>query len=161
MGKHYTNRYEVCLFYTKSDDYIFHKEKYFIPVDVSQLLADKVNFRYIKFYRENPKKAKQWFERLLNYGKMMTNVWDDIGHRTYSKCSEVVHPNEKPVRLIERCVLMSSNEGDIVLDCFGGSGSTYIAALRNNRKFIGCEIEKKWFDSICDKIKVYENYRKQ
>ena len=51
-----------------------------------------------------------------------------------------------PVEIINPLILASSNENDIILDPFMGSGTTGIAALKNNRKFIGCEFDKKYFD---------------
>ena len=56
------------------------------------------------------------------------------------------HPTQKPLLLMEDLIKISSNEGDIVLDCFMGSGSTGVAALNTNRKFIGIEIEEKYFN---------------
>lgn len=46
----------------------------------------------------------------------------------------------------------SSKEGNIVLDCFMGSGSTGIACIETNRKFIGCEIDKKYYDIAVERI---------
>ena len=56
------------------------------------------------------------------------------------------HPSEKPVELCEKMILNSSKEGDTVLDCFMGSGSTGVACVENNRNFIGCEIDEKYFN---------------
>ena len=56
------------------------------------------------------------------------------------------HPSEKPVELLEKMILDGSKEGDTVLDCFAGSGSTGVAAMNTGRKFIGFETEKKFFD---------------
>jgi DNA modification methylase len=55
------------------------------------------------------------------------------------------HPTEKPVQLMELFVRSSSNEGEIVLDPFMGSGTTGMACLQLNRKFIGIEKEQKWY----------------
>ena len=153
--KNYEDRYEVCLFYTKSDSYTFNKDRYFIPLEIEQLLADKRALKNIVSYKKNYKQVKETYERLLKHGKLMTNVWDDIGHFSGNRKKKGSHPNEKPVRLIERLILMSSNEDDIVLDCFGGSGSTYIAAMKNKRRFIGCEVERKWHDYINTRIDAY------
>jgi site-specific DNA-methyltransferase (adenine-specific) len=57
------------------------------------------------------------------------------------------HPTQKPVELMEYLIKAYTNEGDTVLDCCMGCGSTGIAAVKNNRKFIGIEIEKKYFDT--------------
>ena len=57
-----------------------------------------------------------------------------------------LHSCQKPLDILEKIIKTSSNEGDIVLDCFMGSGSTGVACLKTNRKFIGIEKEKKYFD---------------
>jgi site-specific DNA-methyltransferase (adenine-specific) len=55
------------------------------------------------------------------------------------------HPTQKPTRLMEKIILASSNEGDIVLDCFMGSGTTGVACVNTDRKFIGVEKDKEYF----------------
>lgn len=76
-----------------------------------------------------------------------TDVWDDIDF--YAERRTRVHPTQKPLPLIERLVLTSSNEGDLVLDPFMGSGTTAIAALQNRRNSIGFELDEKyWLDSM-------------
>lgn len=65
---------------------------------------------------------------------------DGIGHYN------LIHPNQKPLILIEKFIKISSKEGHIVLDCFVGSGTTLIAAKNTNRKFIGFEINSKYAD---------------
>ncbi len=66
-----------------------------------------------------------------------------------------LHPTMKPVELIERAVLNSSKSGDIVLDGFGGSGSTLIACEKNNRKARLMELDPKFCDVI---VKRWEDY---
>lgn len=56
------------------------------------------------------------------------------------------HPTQKPVELMEYLIKTYSNENDTILDCCMGCGTTGIAAKKNNRKFIGIELEKKYFD---------------
>ena len=58
------------------------------------------------------------------------------------------HPSEKPIDLMEFLILNSSNENDIVLDPFMGVGSTILASIKNNRKYIGYEIDKKYYDIV-------------
>ena len=62
------------------------------------------------------------------------------------------HPTQKPVKLMEYLVKSYTNENDIILDCCMGCGSTGIAAVKNKRKFIGMELEKKYFDIAYKKI---------
>ena len=67
-----------------------------------------------------------------------------------------IHDTEKPVKLMEVLVLNSSKEGETVLDPFMGIGSTGVASIRNGRCFIGCEIEKKYYEVAEDRIKKAE-----
>ena len=82
-----------------------------------------------------------------------------IGGRSSAvfKCAKVnpmqmVHATEKPVPLIEKMILASSNKGDVVFDGFMGAGSHGMAAVRNERSFIGCELEQGYFDIAKDRI---------
>ena len=70
------------------------------------------------------------------------------------KCK--AHPTQKPVDLMKILIENSSNENDIVLDCFCGSGSTGVACLESNRNFIGCEIDKKYYDIAVERIQEIE-----
>lgn len=71
------------------------------------------------------------------------------------------HPTTKPTALMEFYIRNSSNEGDTVLDPFMGVGSTAIGALRANRKFIGIEIDEKWFDLACKRVNDFYNGQRQ
>ena len=63
------------------------------------------------------------------------------------------HPTEKPVELLEYLIKTFSNEGDVVLDSCMGVGSTCVAAKNMNRKYIGFEIELKYFNIAIDRLK--------
>jgi DNA modification methylase len=76
----------------------------------------------------------------------------DIITDTKVPSSNKIHDTEKPVTLIEKFVLLSSDENQIVLDPFGGSGSTGKACIRNNRKFILIEKEEKTFSLMKEEI---------
>lgn len=79
-----------------------------------------------------------------------TDVWDDI--KFYGEKNRF-HPTQKPLDLITRLVLTSSDEGDIVVDPFMGSGTTAKVALETNRKFVGFEISKEYCDIANERIK--------
>jgi len=76
-------------------------------------------------------------------GKQMKTVWTmsapKNGEKTHGK-----HPTQKPVGLVERCLLASTMEGDLVLDPFLGGGTTAVAALRAGRKCVGIELEMEY-----------------
>lgn len=63
------------------------------------------------------------------------------------------HGTQKPLELMSRIVKLVSNEDDIILDCFAGSGSTLLGTIKNNRNYIGIEIDKEYYDICCDRIK--------
>ena len=71
----------------------------------------------------------------------VTDVWNDIGFYKEKR----FHPTQKPQKLLERIINASSNENDIVLDPFMGGGSTGVACLTLNRKFIGIEKDYNYF----------------
>ena len=58
------------------------------------------------------------------------------------------HPNQKPVSLFEDLIKKHSNENDTILDTFLGSGTTAIACKNTNRKFLGCEQSKEFYDKL-------------
>jgi site-specific DNA-methyltransferase (adenine-specific) len=70
---------------------------------------------------------------------------------------ERFHPNEKPVGLVSHFIQLHSDTGQTVLDPFMGSGTTGVACAKMGRKFIGIELEEKWFDSALFRIE--EAYR--
>ena len=63
-----------------------------------------------------------------------------------------LHPTQKPVALLEYLIKIYTNEGEIVLDNCMGSGSTGVACLNINRKFIGIEKDEEYFSIACDRI---------
>lgn len=66
-----------------------------------------------------------------------------------------IHPTEKPVELMEEYVTNSTDEGALVLDPFVGSGSTAIACLKNNRKFVGFELDQTYFETAENRIQKF------
>lgn len=81
-----------------------------------------------------------------------TDIWTFQNVRQYKG----KHPAEKPVDLLEHAILSTTYAGDIVLDCFGGSGSTAVAARKAERKCISIELEEKWSIYAKDRITEYE-----
>ena len=80
--------------------------------------------------------------RCLFNGKRITDVWN------FDRVSgnKQVHQNQKPLDLLEQCILKHSKENDVVFDGFMGSGSTGIACKHTNRRFIGIELDDKYFE---------------
>ncbi len=81
----------------------------------------------------------------LNGGTQMTDVWRIPAVSSWEKL-QGKHPTQKPLRLLYRIILASTNEGDLVLDPFAGSSTTGIAANLLGRRFIGIEQELQFVD---------------
>ena len=81
-------------------------------------------------------------------GKGTFNSSYDNGVYECGICQEKdrFHPTQKPLKLIEQLILKHSRIGDIVLDCFFGSGTTAVACLRTHRNFIGCELSEEYYN---------------
>lgn len=62
------------------------------------------------------------------------------------------HPTQKPLLLMKKIIEKYTNESDIILDCFAGSGSTLEACKITNRKYIGMELNKKYYEKIVDRL---------
>lgn len=81
-------------------------------------------------------------------GKRLSDVWE---FKRVSGQSQV-HQNQKPIELIEQCILKHSNEGDIVFDGFLGSGTTAVACVNTNRHYIGFEIDPQYYNIACNRV---------
>ncbi|MCT7462199.1 DNA-methyltransferase [Aliarcobacter cryaerophilus] len=92
-------------------------------------------------------KNGNWHKKdiIKNDGKQMRSVWSIP---TPSKKEKVFgkHPTQKPLQLLERIVLSSTNENDIILDPFTGSSTTGVIAKKYNRKFIGIDLENEYLE---------------
>lgn len=67
-----------------------------------------------------------------------------------------LHPTQKHLRVIEDILCIHTNESDLVFDPFSGSGTTALACLKNSRKFIGSEIDEKYFKNACKRLNLKE-----
>ncbi len=83
--------------------------------------------------------------RVENEGKQMKSVWRFLPPASAEKIFGK-HPTQKPVKLLERCILASTNEGDLILDPFNGSATTGVAAIKNNRQYVGIELDQDYLD---------------
>jgi site-specific DNA-methyltransferase (adenine-specific) len=92
-------------------------------------------------------KTKHFFNyaaiKAMAGGKQMKTVWripaPGKAEKLFGK-----HPTQKPVALVERCLLAATREGDLVLDPFMGAGTTAVACLRQGRKFVGIELDFRY-----------------
>ena len=97
------------------------------------------------------------FLKALNGGKQMRDVWSFPAIAPWEKsCGK--HPTQKPLALLVRLLLMSSNENSLICDPFSGSSTTGIAANLLNRKFVGIEQESEFIEISVKRNKELEHY---
>jgi DNA modification methylase len=94
---------------------------------------------------------------LGKYGRDRTNVWNYPSPRTLSDEGNLLalHPTVKPVRLVADAILDCTARGDIILDCFLGSGTSVIAAERVGRRCYGLELDAIYIDTIVKRWQAY------
>jgi site-specific DNA-methyltransferase (adenine-specific) len=78
----------------------------------------------------------------------------DNGIYNYPICHDEgrFHPTQKPLALIEALIEKHSNAGDMIVDCFSGSGTTAAAAYNTGRSFIGCELDADYYSKSIDRL---------
>jgi site-specific DNA-methyltransferase (adenine-specific) len=96
----------------------------------------------------------------MNNNKQMLSLWSikapGPAEKIYGK-----HPTQKPIELLDRIVLASTRTGDIVLDPFSGNGTTGIAAFKENRQYIGIELEESYINISIKRLKDAFREKKQ
>ena len=110
----------------------------------------------ILWAKKDIKNAKHKFNyetmKTMSGGKQMKDVWETSltkpSEKKYGK-----HPTQKPIELLKRIIIASTDEGDLILDPFNGSGTTGIVANLLNRKYIGIEKEKDYLDLTIRRFK--------
>ena len=125
--------------------------------------AEKVGFRLhnILVWKKNNCTPNRWYMKncefivFLHKGKSFPIK--NLGDAQLFECDNIngkdkLHPTQKPITYLERLILNSSNELDTVLDPFMGSGSTGVACVNTNRKFIGIELDNTYFEIAKERI---------
>jgi site-specific DNA-methyltransferase (adenine-specific) len=92
----------------------------------------------------------------INDNKQMKDVWNFTAPKKSEKLFGK-HPTQKPLDLLTRILLSATNENDLVLDPFNGSGTTGVACVTNNRNYVGIELEKSYIELTKKRIKEIEN----
>lgn len=132
--ENWKNVSEDIWFCTVSDNYAFNRD------------AVRLKRRVIAPYRDNFGEPKDWEEKNgVRYRETSpSNLWTDITVPFWSMPENTNHPTQKPEKLIAKLILASSNQGDLVLDPFSGSGTTPVVAQKLGRHFLGIEREKEY-----------------
>ncbi len=150
VGKTLLPAHYGILFYSKSD-----RDTKFYEIRAPHKTC-RVCDSYLKDY--GGKK-----DQMHPFGYLVSDVWTDI-HRIRHNKNRDEHPCQLPIHLLERLVLMTTDEGDVVLDPFLGTGTAAIAAKKLNRHYIGIELDAMYKAIAEEKLAqikaptVYEGY---
>jgi len=181
--KNFARKHEDLLMYSKGKEFLFNADDVLEEraVKTNMGLQRQMNLLKKKIAGKefDEKDKKSWktysFDKLepIHYaiklqelqakntkfekGKIPTDVWKKNNHTT-SKEYAGWHPTQKPVELLERIIKANSNEGEVVLDVFNGSGSTTIACNKTNRIFWGCEFDKEYYEKSLKRIEDMQKY---
>jgi len=138
--------------------------RYFTASHETLIWARKSEKAKHKFNYENMKTGVWPEDQLKKSGKQMRSVWSIPTPKPIEK-KFGKHPTQKPIDLLKRIVLASTDENDIVLDPFTGSSTTGLAAYLYGRNYIGIDMEKEYLDLSKKRIdelkKNMENKRRQ
>jgi len=137
--------HDIIYFYSKSSNYIFNKLT--LPHRKEYLdRFNKVDSDGRKYF--DGRGDKIYLENVIKKGKRIGDVWGDIMsfQQIPTSKEKIDYPTQKPEALLERIIRTSSNEGDLILDAFAGSGTTLAVAEKLKRRWIGID---------CGKLAIY------
>lgn len=164
---------ELCRVMKKINIYFFCSQKQIIPLLDYFAKKKKCNWNILSWHKTNPvpacgNKYLTDTEFILFFREKGVKVYGSFDtKRTWyatplnqSDKKKYRHPTVKPLSILENLVVNSSQEGEVVLDCFMGSGSTGVAALNTNRNFIGIELDEGYFNIAQNRIEETANKTK-
>ncbi len=150
---YFKRKHDVILFYSKTSERVFNVQR--------QMLSESTLQRYGSYFDEAGHITYQWlkdnnpgvFRKLKghpddlnevwldrNAGQPLSDWWEDISPLKSHFDEALDYPTQKPKALLDRIIKASSNPGDLVFDCFMGSGTTQAVAMKLGRRFIGADI---------------------
>jgi site-specific DNA-methyltransferase (adenine-specific) len=154
LGNDWGRSHESLLHFRKSSDFIFNIDEARIPYNAHTLkyprhpqaktsqYNNRQNKKYIWEPHPNGAKPKDVFE----IPTLSNGSWEKTSHET-----------QKPVELVKKCILVSSNQGNLVVDPFGGSGTTFAVAEAFNRRWLGNDVSKDYCEIVKERLKDVEH----
>ncbi len=146
LGKEWGRSHESIIHFRKSKNFTFNIDEVRIPYNEHTLKYPKRTQAESSQYNNGNDKKYTWQPHpkgakpkdVLEIPTLSNGSWERMDH-----------PTQKPVELVKKFILASTNEGDLVIDPFGGSGTTYAVAEAYNRNWMGTDIS----DEYCETIK--------
>jgi site-specific DNA-methyltransferase (adenine-specific) len=158
---------ESIRLFKKSFNGYFFCSKLQVPYYLNFALNNKLKFDLLVWDRcKNAMVSCKFFASNIDYivriygnGQSLNNVGEIENKikyyqkiKKYKQGEETNHPTEKPVKLIEEFILLSSQPNQVVLDPYTGSGTTAIACINTNRNYIGFELDKHYCDVANERV---------
>jgi len=154
--KYFARKHDTILLYTKSKQYNFHAER----------VGQRRGTQKRNHMRQETAANGRISWTIRSAGRTYTydedtlmsraDVWSDISHLHQKDPERTGYATQKPIALLERILLASSEENDIVLDCFCGSGVTPVVAERLGRHWIACDKSNVAISLTCERLLRYE-----
>lgn len=139
-SKKFPQKHDVIYSYTKNQDYVWNVQ--YVPHSDDYVKRFKTDENG-RLYRDdvNPTGGGTRIIYLDEVeGNIVDSVWNDIPPVNPVAKERQNYPTQKPEKLLERIIKASTNEGDIIFDCFMGSGTTQAVAMKLGRRFVGADI---------------------
>ena len=153
-ARRFARKSEIILFFTKTAAHTFNTEAAREPyIRLERIaLARKSGLKYGHKKNGEP---RVWFPN--PNGALVRDVWwfpsNKSDNRTNGKINKQFHPTQKPIELLKRIIAVSSNSGDLVVDCFVGSGTTAVAAQQLERNYICSDMNPEYAAYTIDRLR--------
>jgi DNA modification methylase len=140
--KRFARKHDTMLFYSKGELYTFNGEDANVVVNRKANTHMRVNVDADgrEYQEKTDRKSGKVYRYYVDEGKIPEDYWIDIEQLNREDAERVGYDTQKPETLLRRIVSASSKEGDLVLDCFCGSGTTAAVAEKLGRRWIACDL---------------------
>ena len=159
MKRHLEKRHDTILFYGMSAHTTFDcpvrlwkNKKEYVARRKQKVHLDSGGREYVLSDAGGGERVRRYLDDAMAYGVPLDDVWD-IPKINNSDAERVGYPTQKPLKLLDRIIKASSNEGDMILDPFAGCATACVAAERLDRQWVGIDISEKAVDLVQVRIR--------
>ena len=152
--KHFGRKHDIILFYVKTSRGVFNEQAVRIEHE-SESLA--LNYRKVdakgRRYREGKWKSGKVYRYYADEGRACDDIWADINALHQADQERTGYPTQKPLALLRRIILASSDKNQVVLDPFCGCATTLVAAEVLGRQWLGIDVSPKAYQLVSDRLR--------
>lgn len=143
-NRFFGRKHDTILWYTNGDEYCFNGKDSLVSTERKENthMRTKIDEDGREYQEKTDKKSGKVYRYYVDEGKIPNDYWIDIEQLNREDAERIGYATQKPSKLLERIIAASSNEGDLVCDFFGGSGTTAAVAERLGRRWIISDIGK-------------------